>query len=99
MDLEQIASELRGSRRKRPVTAKEGCPEESVDRIRSSVASKWIASVAASPRMAPRRPQSSPTRHTFRGALTDSRILELVIDSRVLIRFCAIFLDILWILD
>ncbi|CAM9108450.1 unnamed protein product, partial [Hapterophycus canaliculatus] len=68
MDVESIASELRGSRRKLPFTAREGCPEASVDRIRSSVASKWITSVDVSSRMAPRRPQRPLTRHIFRGA-------------------------------
>ncbi|CAM9221094.1 unnamed protein product, partial [Scytosiphon promiscuus] len=67
MDIQKVASELRGSRRKRPSTSREGCSQDSVDRIRSAVASKWIASVAASPRIAPRRPQSSPTGRTYCG--------------------------------
>ncbi|CAM9707920.1 unnamed protein product [Ectocarpus sp. 4 AP-2014] len=60
MDLEDIVSQLRGARRERPVTANEGCPKESADRIRSAVASKWISAVASSCTAVPRRPQSSP---------------------------------------
>ncbi|CAM9530364.1 unnamed protein product [Ectocarpus sp. 6 AP-2014] len=60
MDLEDVVQKLRGARRERPVTANEGCPRESADRIRSAIASKWISAVASSCTAVPRRPQSSP---------------------------------------
>lgn len=68
MDLEAIAAKLRDSRRKRQVPPSGyAVPREKLDRVHSTVAAKWLDSVAKSKmrKMAsptPHRPRSSPPR-------------------------------------
>lgn len=72
MEVDDVATRLRGARRKRP-TRSSGytVPQKDLDRIRSAASSKWVDSVAASRVEVekPRRPQSSPMGSTSHGKL------------------------------